>query len=59
MDPTRQDRIRERDRGCALAGKSTLNRLEQTPPTQQDRCHRITYDSNKLDRLLVDLCLES
>jgi hypothetical protein len=29
-DPTGQDRIRERDVGCALAGTSTLNRLEQT-----------------------------
>jgi hypothetical protein len=31
-DPTGQDRVRARDRGHALAGKSTLNRLELTPP---------------------------
>jgi hypothetical protein len=31
-DPTGQDRLREKDRGHALAGKSTLNRLELTPP---------------------------
>jgi len=31
LDPTGQDRRRERDRGKALAGKSTLNRLELTP----------------------------
>ena len=30
-DPTGQDRARERDRGKALAGKSTLNRLELSP----------------------------
>ena len=31
-DPTGNDRIRRRDKGKALAGKSTLNRLELTPP---------------------------
>ena len=30
-DPTGQDRLRKRDKGKALAGKSTLNRLELTP----------------------------
>ena len=30
-DPAGQDRRRTEDRGCALAGKSTLNRLELTP----------------------------
>lgn len=30
-DPTGQDRLREQDKGKALAGKSTLNRLELTP----------------------------
>ena len=59
VDPTGQDRSRERDRGSALAGKSTLNRLEQTPPSEQDRYRRMSYDSGKLDRLLVDLFLES
>jgi len=31
-DPLGQDRERAQDRGKALAGKSTLNRLELTPP---------------------------
>jgi len=31
-DPTGNDRVRQRDKGKALAGKSTLNRLELTPP---------------------------
>jgi hypothetical protein len=59
VDPTGQDRPRERDRGCALAGKSTLNRLEQTPSDGHDRYRRLTYDSGQLDQLLVDLFLES
>jgi len=32
QDPIGQDRARDRDQGKALAGKSTLNRLELTPP---------------------------
>jgi len=56
-DPLGQDRVRERDRGHALAGKSTLNRLEQSP-LGLTRYHRINYDAEKLDRLLVDLFLE-
>ena len=31
-DPTGKHRVRQRDKGKALAGKSTLNRLELTPP---------------------------
>jgi hypothetical protein len=59
-DPMGQDRVRTRDRGCALAGKSTLNRLEQAPLSQHEtRYHRITYSAESLDRLLVDLFLES
>ncbi|MCA9729353.1 MAG: IS1380 family transposase [Candidatus Eisenbacteria bacterium] len=59
-DPLGQDRVRDRDRGCALAGKSTLNRLEQVPAaTEHDRYHRISYDPQGLDRLLIDLFLES
>lgn len=36
-DPTGADRVRERDRGKALAGKSTLNRLELTGTKTQSR----------------------
>jgi hypothetical protein len=57
-DPLGQDRVRERDWGCALAGKSTLNRLEQSP-SEGTRYHKIGYDAASLDRLLVDLFLES
>lgn len=59
LDPSGGDRIRERDRGCALAGKSTLNRLEHSPVGDEERYFRIRYDSRKLDQLFVDLFLES
>src|SRR5215831_18556283 len=44
-----------------LAGKSTLNRLELTPAHSplDDRYHKITYSSEALDALLVDIFLES
>jgi hypothetical protein len=44
-----------------LAGKSTLNRLELTPSTapQQQRYHKITYSSEALDALVVEIFLES
>jgi hypothetical protein len=43
-----------------LAGKSTLNRLEQTHRVdEQARYHRVSYNSEELDRLLVDLFLDS
>jgi Transposase DDE domain group 1 len=44
-----------------LAGKSTLNRLELTPagsPLQQ-RYHKITYSTEALDALLVDVFMEA
>jgi hypothetical protein len=44
-----------------LAGKSTLNRLELTPAGSplDDRYHKITYSTKALDRLLVEIFLES
>jgi hypothetical protein len=44
-----------------LAGKSTLNRLELSPADSplHDRYHKITYSSEALDALLVDIFLES
>ena len=60
-DPTGRDRTRARDRGCALAGSSTLNRLElgTADGAAADRCKRIAADPAAMDRLLVDLFLES
>jgi Transposase DDE domain group 1 len=44
-----------------LAGKSTLNRLELTPAGSplEDRYHKITYSTEALDALLVDVFLEA
>src|SRR5215468_10884634 len=44
-----------------LAGKSTLNRLELTPAGSplENRYHKITYSSEALDALLVEIFLES
>jgi hypothetical protein len=46
-----------------LAGKSTLNRLEYCPETVTDqteaRYHRISHDPKAIERLLVELFLES
>lgn len=57
-DPTGAGRRRERDRGKALAGKSTLNRLELTTDGA-DRYKKIGCDFSAVDDLLVDLYLEA
>jgi hypothetical protein len=52
-------KLAARRSGCAaLAGKSTLNRLElsQTEPT---RYHRISHDGGAIEALFVDLFLET
>jgi hypothetical protein len=49
-----QSRKRVRDRGYALAGKSTLNRLEGTALGEPTRYHKITYDTEGIDRFFVD-----
>ena len=50
-----------RDLNAPLAGKSTLNRLELTPvgSPAAERYNKITYSSESLDALLVDLFLEA
>ena len=61
QDLTGEQRVREQDRGNPLAASSTLNRLELGTPESaaSDRYKRIAADSEALDRLLVDLFLES
>ena len=60
-DPTGESRSRERDRGSALAGKSTLNRLEwglaQSAAT--DRYHRVAVDTDAVEQFFVELFLDS
>jgi Transposase DDE domain group 1 len=46
--------------GCAaLAGKSTLNRLEHAAKVGSDPYHKISYDEAAIAALFVTLCLES
>jgi Transposase DDE domain group 1 len=60
-DPTGARRSRERDQGKALAGKSTLNRLEWGVRDQaaSDRYRRVAVDGEAVDRFFVDLFLDS
>jgi len=59
-DPLGGDRRRASDRGKALAGKSTLNRLELTPigARQSARYKKIAVDRAAMERLLVELFLQ-
>jgi hypothetical protein len=43
----------------ALAGKSTLNRVEPTPKRHGAKYHKIDCDGARVDALLVDLFLEA
>ena len=57
-----RDRVRGADRGKALAGKSTLNRLELTKEKvegERERYKKIAVDQAAVDRLLVAVFLHS
>ena len=64
-----EQRRRAQDRGKALAGKSTLNRLELTAPdydgsprqkdSDQPETKKIVVDPESIDALLVDLFMEA
>ena len=59
-DVNGERRHRESDRGKALAGKSTLNRLELRPERDKHRRYRkIEADTAGLDALMVDVFLEA
>jgi len=61
VDPSGNDRVRERDQGKAIAGKSTLNRLELTPEgaNEKSRYKKIVAEGEKIDDLMVDIYLQS
>ena len=42
-----------------LAGKSTLNRLEQAPETGNPRYHKISVDDDAMEALFIDLYLDA
>ncbi len=60
-DPTGQSRRRKRDRGCPLAGKSTVNRLELADPelAPTHRYHKVVCDGESVDRFFVDAYLDA
>ena len=61
QDPSGRDRVREQDQGKAIAGKSTLNRLELTPEdaNEKSRYKKIVADSGAIDELMIALFIES
>ena len=60
-DPLGRTRWRRRDRGKALAGKSTLNRLELTPvrADEKSRYKKIALDRQAVQRLFTDVFIQS
>jgi hypothetical protein len=60
-DPTGKTRQRNRDRGKALAGKSTLNRLELTPvgADKDSRYKKVVCRTHDVERLFVTLFLQA
>jgi hypothetical protein len=61
VDPTGSNRVREKNQGKAIAGKSTLNRLELTPENanENSRYKKIVAEGEKIDELMVDLYIQS
>jgi hypothetical protein len=60
-DPTGKSRVRARDEGKALAGKSTLNRLELTAEVipEKERYKKIVMHPEAADRMLVNVFLQA
>ena len=60
-DPRGESRARERDQGKALAGKSTLNRLELAGKevSAEERYKKIALDPAAVDRLLGEVFLQA
>ena len=52
-DPLGQDRILERDKGKALAGHSTLNRLELNAQAIDERYRKIQVQPDEVQELLI------
>ena len=60
-DPKGEHRRDKRDRGKALAGKSTLNRLELTKKevSAEERYKKISVDTDAVDGVMVDVFLQA
>jgi hypothetical protein len=61
LDPSGNNRRHARDRGNALAGKSTLNRLETYGAGRSENLHykKVYYSAEALDAFFVDTFLNS
>lgn len=53
-DPLGQDRFNPADRGVALAGSATLNRLELSN-NRRSRCHKLPHDPRQIEATLLKL----
>lgn len=58
-DPLGQDRHVQRDRGKALAGKSTLNRLELAIKESDERYKKVVADPEQIEALLLELGVQA
>ena len=60
-EPSGTDRMRKKDQGKPIAGKSTLNRLELTPEeaNEKSRYKKIVADGAAIDELMVEVFIES
>ena len=60
-DPCGMERVRKRDQGKAVAGKSTLNRLELTPENanEKSRYKKIVADGEQIEDLIVKAYIET
>lgn len=60
-DPTGKNRLRSRDKGKALAGKSTLNRLELSPvgANKNSRYKKISVVRHAVDDFFTEVFLDS
>ena len=53
-DPLGADRFNPADRGVALAGAATLNRLELSN-NRDSRCHKLPHDAPKIEATLLNM----
>lgn len=60
-DPCGMERVRKRDQGKTVAGKSTLNRLELTPEdaNEKSRYKKIVADGEQIEDLIVNAYIET
>ena len=60
-DPSGTERVRRRDQGKAIAGKSTLNRLELTPENanEKSRYKKIVAHGDQIDDLMMEVCIQA